>query len=98
MTTPTIDEKPWMVVRRHGEPVYFKTIGEARKRVLTDLEHLLDQFKRLNARDAIEHLIDAIELVNKQFGLSGGRLDVLVDPHTNTWYRVEVVDRRKGLE
>jgi CRISPR/Cas system type I-B associated protein Csh2 (Cas7 group RAMP superfamily) len=86
-------DKPWIVQRQHGDPLYFKTLSEARKRVEKDLRDLLDQFTRLQAKDAMTDIQVALNQVAVDIGLSGGSMDVSVDPYTNTRYRVTVTKR-----
>lgn len=93
MSAPTIDEKPWLVQRQYGDPLYFKTHGEALKRVQKDLRTLLDQFTRLKAHDAMASLQAGLDSLGESLPITGGSVDVLVDPYSNTRYRATLTKR-----
>lgn len=86
-------DKTWIVQRQYGDPLYFKTHGEALRRVQKDLRTLLDQFTRLNAVDAMASLQAGLDSLGESLPITGGSVDVLVDPYSNTRYRATLTKR-----
>ena len=90
-----VDRYPYMAVKPGQHPSdrqYFRSHTEAIKKLREEVFALGDQFKTLDSRIAAN--CDAIVTALGRFSSSGGSLDMEVDPHTSTRYRVELVRRR----
>ena len=89
----SVEDYPYMVVRKYGEPVYFRTFSAARAQMIKDLDRLDRELGHaLGAADVTE-AISATKGQVDALGAAGGHVDGLVDPYTATRYRAELVKR-----
>lgn len=87
-----VDRYPYMAVKPYGKPQYFQTHTEAVRKLREEVFALADQFGPLDS-EIVEKCADITLAIGKLPG-AGGRVDMLVDPYTQTWYRVELVRRQ----
>lgn len=100
-----VDRYPYMAVKPGqlpSERQYFRSHTEAIKKLRDEVFKLGDQFKNIAriedgqvlADRSIAANCDAIITALGLLSSSGGSLDMEVDPHTGTRYRVELVRRQ----
>lgn len=94
----SVDEYPYLVVKKYGEPRYFRTFREAQGSMLKDLEALDHGLaKTLGDKDA-EREIAACRYLVEQMPTTGAVISHMVDPYTGVKYQAELLYRKKGLE
>lgn len=98
LKTYSVDEYPYMVAKKYGDPRYFRTFREARGMMLADLDSLKHALADvLGDQDAAREIAAARYLV-EQMPDTGAVISHMVDPYTGVRYQAELVNRTKGLE
>lgn len=89
---PSVEKRPYMVLRPHGEPIYRASFKSAQDLVRKHLDSFKERFLALNVQDslaAISALEDQVDRLPQEGGVVAG----VVDPYTGIKYRAEVVKR-----
>lgn len=91
----SVDQYPYMVVKKYGSPRYFRSFREARESMLADmdaLEHSL--VVRLQDSQAAE-AIAACRYLVEQMPSDGALISQVVDPYSGVRYQAKLVNRAK---
>lgn len=91
-----VDQLPYMLERKWGEPRTFAGIGPLRSQVMADMDGLADMAARIGTdadRDRVAALRGRLmtQLVD---GLTLIEVDELVDEYTQVRYKARIADRR----
>lgn len=91
--TPPADTHPYMSVKRYGEPEYFRSLEECKKRLVGELMDDRWVFaQRLEADDAAEAIDELISAV-QEVGVDGGTVSGVLDPYSGIKYHVQILLR-----
>lgn len=91
---PTVEDRPYMVLRPHGEPIYKPSFKSAKDVVYKHLNDFKDTFLYLQATDAVAAILDLEDVVGR-ITEDGGRVSGIIDPMSGMKYTAEIVKRKE---
>ncbi len=90
-----VNEYPYMIRRPHEpHPRYFKTFKDAINKMVDDIEKFRARFAPLGHQDTLDACDRAIQTA-RALGMDGGSVNQMVEPHTQMWYRAELIKRQE---
>lgn len=96
-----IDALPFRVTRKYGEPQLIATVGDVRRRIISDIEEINERVNRIGSpedKQAVAYLQQRADGIAAAIETTAGPvvIQAVVDSLTGVKYHVTIEDRRKA--